>query len=648
MTPPKSHHNRKTTPATTASWSRRTDEEQRGSSTTINVGDTYPKSNNDTSTASSDTYPKRNNDTTSTASSSATSNYFAGNPSPWLGSSSNTSMMNAAATSSSPTSASPCLSRKPLLLTTQKHGSDGNRLEGHHLPPSNWQQHEYTDQQQEDLLGVAKHHHHQLQEQEEAERTNYGTTTGPAGSSTGALLLQRNEVDLEHQKRIQGFPSLDAGIPKAHHAIDVMNSSDGDSNSTKNLQLLPHKPSYPYDSQSLSNISQSPRDIEKTSKEQAKEAIIEKMNAFFESKYNTQVSHKFPQKLFYIVDSGQYSHLIRWNDDGDAFQIKNVDSFVKGVLLQLFRQTKFESFHRKLNRWRFSKVRRQRHTWRHPFFQKGRLDLCTRIKEGSAWSSSALIKSNIKDDHINMKQEMFRNQQDQGALGIMNQSAHRTGVMIDRSNPTHLHGQPSSILPVANAFMPYSSASGAPSQQVSGNAYIPSSALNQHISNQPVLLSNTIQNNMQYNNNQSQPAINQWNFHQPTSFTDQSYIGANQERRNLTSTSNLGTTDYVAIPVQALMGNMPIGLLQNATGRIQEVHNVPFEVSGRQQSDMGLTAQNVDIQKEWEELPQEQGLNNRYNADGNFYMNHSTTTTAYPTQRDDNDNKIRSDQQAEK
>ena len=284
----------------TASWSRRTDEEQRGSSkdTTINVGDTYPKSNNDISTAfSEDTYPKRrNNDTTSsTASSSATSNYFPGNPSPWLGSSSNTSMMNAAATTSSPTSASPYLSRKPLLLTTQTHGSDGNQLEGHHLPPSNWQ-HEYTDQQQEDLLGVAKHHHHQLQEQEEAERTNYGTTTAGPGSSTGALLLQRNEVDPEHQKSIQGFPSLDAGIPKAHHAIDVMNSSDGDSNSTKNVKL-PHKPSHPYDSQSISNVSESPRDIEKTLKEQAKEAIIEKMNAYFESKYNTQVSHKFPQKV---------------------------------------------------------------------------------------------------------------------------------------------------------------------------------------------------------------------------------------------------------------------------------------------------------------------------------------------------------------
>lgn len=233
-----------------------------------------------------------------------------------------------------------------------------------------------------------------------------------------------------------------------------------------------------------------------------------------------------------------------------------------------------------------------------------------------------------------MKQEMFRNQQDQGALGMMNQSPQLSGIMMDRSNPTHLNDHPSSsTLPVANGFMPCS-VSGAQSQQLSANAYIPLSGLNQHISNQPILLSNTIQNNIQYNNNQSQPAMNQWNFRQPISFTDQSNVGENQERHNLTSTSNQGTTDYVAIPVQALMGNMPIGLLQNATGRIQEVHNVPFEVLGRQQSDMGLTPQNVDIQKEWEELPQEQGLNDRYNADGNFYISHSTTTTAYPTQRD--------------
>lgn len=237
-----------------------------------------------------------------------------------------------------------------------------------------------------------------------------------------------------------------------------------------------------------------------------------------------------------------------------------------------------------------------------------------------------------------MKQEMFRHQQDQGDLGFMNQTTELPGIiMMDRSNPTNLNDHPSSsTLPVANGFMPYS-ASGAPSHQVSGNAYIPSSALNQHISNQPVLLSNTIQNNIQYNNNQSQqPAINQWNFHQPTSFTDQSYIGANQQMHNLTSTSNLGTTDYVAIPVQALMGNMPIGLIQNATGRIQEVHNnVPFEVLGRQQSDMGLTAQSAVEH------------NSRYNVDGNFNINHSTTA-AYPTHRDDNDDTVNSDRQVEK
>jgi hypothetical protein len=347
------------------------------------------------------------------------------------------------------------------------------------------------------------------------------------------------------------------------------------------------------------------------------------------------------EKLFYIVDSGEYSHLIQWNDDGDAFQIKNQDGFMKGVLLHMFKQTKFESFHRKLNRWRFSKVRRQRYTWRHPFFQKGRLDLCIRIKEGSPWSNSlALTKSNdIKNDHVNMKQEMFRNQQDQGARGIMNQTPQQSGIMIDRSNPTNLNNHSSSILPIASGFVPYNT--GTLSQQLSGNAYMPLSGLNQHICNHPVLLSNTIQNNMQYrNNNQSLlGAMNQSNFHQPILST---YMGGNQEMNSLNSTKNLETTNYVAIPVQTRIGNMPIiGSIQNAT---QESHNIPFEVLGRHHSDMGLTAQTVAIQGGSEEIPQGQELNRIYNTDGNYNFNHSTMTAAYPAQRDDNDHEVDSDQ----
>lgn len=600
----------------------RTDEEDHGES-----------SKEDIIHVSSDAYSKRRNDD-ATASSNTTDHVATSSTSLLLDSSTNMNATVARArptSSSSPTRSTPpsCSSpRKPLLSTTQTHDfyGRGGGL-GHHA--SSFRRHEH----EQDLPGEK----YRLRQQGEITSCDTKNDEERPGSSEALFLRFAGE---QREKSTEKLPSLDAGISEPYHAIDARTFSGSD----LHVQL-PHKPSHPFHSQSSSNISESSRDIGKVSKEQVKEAIIEKMNTYFESKYNTQVSNKFPQKLFYIVDSGEYSHLIQWNDDGDAFQIKNLNGFVKGVLLQLFKQTKFESFHRKLNRWRFSKVRRQRASWRHPFFQKGRLDLCTRIKEGSAWSSSALTKSNIKDDHINMKQEMLRNQQDQGALGMMNQSPQLSGIMMDRSNPTHLNDHPSSsTLPVANGFMPCS-VSGAQSQQLSANAYIPLSGLNQHISNQPILLSNTIQNNIQYNNNQSQPAMNQWNFRQPISFTDQSNVGENQERHNLTSTSNQGTTDYVAIPVQALMGNMPIGLLQNATGRIQEVHNVPFEVLGRQQSDMGLTPQNVDIQKEWEELPQEQGLNNRYNADGNFYISHLTTTTAYPTLRDD---KICSDQQAEK
>lgn len=171
-----------------------------------------------------------------------------------------------------------------------------NSTSRHHSSPSNWQ-HEYTDQQQEDLLGVK--HHRLLQEEQEGERANCGTTTGTSSST------QRNGVVFEHQKSIETFPSLDTGISEGYHAIKAMNSSGiADLNSNKNVQH-PHKPS-----QSFSNASKSLEDLGKASKEQVKESIFEKMNAYFASKYNAQVSCKFPQKvrkilrfvLFYILE----------------------------------------------------------------------------------------------------------------------------------------------------------------------------------------------------------------------------------------------------------------------------------------------------------------------------------------------------------
>ena len=113
-------------------------------------------------------------------------------------------------------------------------------------------------------------------------------------------------------------------------------------------------------------------DAEERSKKESH--ITLKMNSFFMVDAGSKMPYKFPHKvrkkwlttlqltstlqtnshfsfshqLFYIVDSGEYSHVVQWNEDGDAFQIKNEEAFVKDVLLHMFKETKFPSFHRKV------------------------------------------------------------------------------------------------------------------------------------------------------------------------------------------------------------------------------------------------------------------------------------------------------------
>ena len=255
----------------------RTDEEDHGES-----------SKEDIIHVSSDAYSKRNDD--ATASSSTTDHVATSSTSLLLDSSTNMNATVARArptNSSSPTRSTPpsCSSpRKPLLSTTQTHDFYGRGGLGHHASSSfRRQEHE------QDLPGEK----YWLRQQGEITSCDTKNDEERPGSSEALFLRFAGE---QREKSTEKLPSLDTGISKPYHAIDARTFSGSDLHSNSNVQL-PHKPSHPFHSQSSSNISESSRDIGKASKEQVKEAIIEKMNVYFESKYNTQVSNKFPQKV---------------------------------------------------------------------------------------------------------------------------------------------------------------------------------------------------------------------------------------------------------------------------------------------------------------------------------------------------------------
>jgi len=88
----------------------------------------------------------------------------------------------------------------------------------------------------------------------------------------------------------------------------------------------------------------------------------------------------FPLNLTRMLESVErkgLSHIVRWSDDGKSFVIYDVDLFRSDVLPMFFKvneKGKIRSFHRRLNRWGFTMVRRgdcrTSSMWHNPDFNR--------------------------------------------------------------------------------------------------------------------------------------------------------------------------------------------------------------------------------------------------------------------------------------
>jgi hypothetical protein len=92
----------------------------------------------------------------------------------------------------------------------------------------------------------------------------------------------------------------------------------------------------------------------------------------------------FAEILMSVLDDESYSDILTWMPDGKAFTIVNPKKFSMDAMPKLFNIRNMSSFVRKLGRWGFQRVH-ERETknsdiFRHPCFQKDRLDLCSKIK----------------------------------------------------------------------------------------------------------------------------------------------------------------------------------------------------------------------------------------------------------------------------
>ena len=97
----------------------------------------------------------------------------------------------------------------------------------------------------------------------------------------------------------------------------------------------------------------------------------------------------------YALECGDYDHIITWAlvDRGLTFFILDARAFAKHLLPALFKQTKFDSFQRKLDRWGFVKDKRMRGnktmlSFSHPYFRKGDFELASKMTCSGPGSAS--------------------------------------------------------------------------------------------------------------------------------------------------------------------------------------------------------------------------------------------------------------------
>lgn len=92
---------------------------------------------------------------------------------------------------------------------------------------------------------------------------------------------------------------------------------------------------------------------------------------------------KFPMKLMYIIECGFYTDVICWCPSGSAFLVLDPQLFERKVLPDIFKESKYSSFERKVRRWGFVKAKNNKGTrsscYGHPNFRKGDYPRCLLI-----------------------------------------------------------------------------------------------------------------------------------------------------------------------------------------------------------------------------------------------------------------------------
>lgn len=123
---------------------------------------------------------------------------------------------------------------------------------------------------------------------------------------------------------------------------------------------------------------------------------------------NLEDGSSFPMKLMSILNKDAYQGIIEWLPHGNGFIILDKSRFSKEVLPLHFGKSKYTSFTRRLNRWKFMfrTLGNKKSLYFHPYFTKNNVKLCLnmRPKPQKKYSRGVVVQSSSSGSLINQQE----------------------------------------------------------------------------------------------------------------------------------------------------------------------------------------------------------------------------------------------------
>ncbi|CAK66535.1 unnamed protein product (macronuclear) [Paramecium tetraurelia] len=110
---------------------------------------------------------------------------------------------------------------------------------------------------------------------------------------------------------------------------------------------------------------------------------------------------------FNLFKHSDYDDIVSWNDNGDGFQVKDINIFQNDILPNYFKHSNFASFVRQLNMYDFHKT--EKNSFKHKLFKRNQKELLPQIKRKV--NDQIIILPNIEQINQDLSMLTLRNQE---------------------------------------------------------------------------------------------------------------------------------------------------------------------------------------------------------------------------------------------